>query len=539
LSVGLAAGSTRITVGPLETGRLLITQAPGTDGALRSSDSCPVHHVHALLDRVLESRTVLVERRDGSAPLRLPARAARESELAWLVRVIAAVVGEVTDAALARCVVGEVIQRTANVPIAIECRAPDETATRHGEFRLVRTARGVWIMVCPSGCPGIGADYSALLAALTRCLCEADANDTRAQNGVRQQLARAVAAPDPGAFVTAAAQLLGGSVCLRDSSGLVVAATGSRLEAQRAREIVLRDESGLRGVLEIDTVCAAGADVGLADLACALLRLCSAEAERHALENRLAVLGCFVERDLNGRGQARAGKPQRMVMIAPNRLANVSMARRIVGRLLRAAREISLLADLSLVAQDNALVGVYSDDGSPADAHRRGWQRLLAAADASGSLLVAVSTSAPSAGDSRAQYQLVRQVGDLQRDGSDLFDLPCVAVVDELGPLAGVLNAVPGTQVLPYVQRVIGDLISDGRFGGQLVDTLYAYLQAGCSPGGAGALLHLHGSSVKYRMRVLRELLGERLDDPGKRFELELALRLYLAARELAAGVNR
>ena len=37
--------------------------------------------------------------------------------------------------------------------------------------------------------------------------------------------------------------------------------------------------------------------------------------------------------------------------------------------------------------------------------------------------------------------------------------------------------------------------------------------------------LHVHPQTVRYRVAQLRELFGERLDDPEARFELALALR--------------
>jgi DNA-binding PucR family transcriptional regulator len=35
----------------------------------------------------------------------------------------------------------------------------------------------------------------------------------------------------------------------------------------------------------------------------------------------------------------------------------------------------------------------------------------------------------------------------------------------------------------------------------------------------------VHPQTVRYRMRQLRDLFGERLEDPDSRFELALALR--------------
>jgi DNA-binding PucR family transcriptional regulator len=37
--------------------------------------------------------------------------------------------------------------------------------------------------------------------------------------------------------------------------------------------------------------------------------------------------------------------------------------------------------------------------------------------------------------------------------------------------------------------------------------------------------LHVHQQTVRYRLVKLRELLGDDLDDPEARFELEAALR--------------
>jgi DNA-binding PucR family transcriptional regulator len=37
--------------------------------------------------------------------------------------------------------------------------------------------------------------------------------------------------------------------------------------------------------------------------------------------------------------------------------------------------------------------------------------------------------------------------------------------------------------------------------------------------------LHVHPQTARYRLAQLRELLGDQLDDPDARFELELALR--------------
>jgi hypothetical protein len=59
----------------------------------------------------------------------------------------------------------------------------------------------------------------------------------------------------------------------------------------------------------------------------------------------------------------------------------------------------------------------------------------------------------------------------------------------------------------------------------RLSETLLAWLKHDGNVPGAAAELHVHAQTVRYRMARLRELLGDALDDPDVRFELEFALR--------------
>ncbi|NKQ59291.1 PucR family transcriptional regulator [Amycolatopsis sp. K13G38] len=68
----------------------------------------------------------------------------------------------------------------------------------------------------------------------------------------------------------------------------------------------------------------------------------------------------------------------------------------------------------------------------------------------------------------------------------------------------------------------------------RLSQTLLAWLRtSGTAPEIAGQL-GVHPQTVRYRMRQLEDLFGERLDDPETRSELEIALR----ARQLLAGTE-
>src|SRR6185312_2126022 len=59
----------------------------------------------------------------------------------------------------------------------------------------------------------------------------------------------------------------------------------------------------------------------------------------------------------------------------------------------------------------------------------------------------------------------------------------------------------------------------------RLTATLAAWLAAQGRLQLVAERLHVHPQTVRYRLARLRELFGEALDDPQRRFELELALR--------------
>jgi hypothetical protein len=73
------------------------------------------------------------------------------------------------------------------------------------------------------------------------------------------------------------------------------------------------------------------------------------------------------------------------------------------------------------------------------------------------------------------------------------------------------------------------DELPDGQRA-RLVETLAAWLDAQGEARPAAERLHVHVQTVRYRMDQLRDLLGDALDDPARRLELQLALRVRAAA---------
>jgi hypothetical protein len=223
-----------------------------------------------------------------------------------------------------------------------------------------------------------------------------------------------------------------------------------------------------------------------------------------------------------------------VVISLPDTLTGLR-ARAVTERLRRACARHRQLHAVTLVPRDGGLLGVAPEQvGLDPDAPARMWRKVLDEVATDG-VSVSVGKAAPAGDELRASFDAAQTVANLQRRGASYLALPEIAVSEQLGPIADVLNAVSASRIPQFVERVLGELLADDRFGGQLMETLHAYLATGGSPQEAGRLLHLHASSVKYRMRVIRQLLGPRLLDPVQRFDLELAVRLYFAAQELAA----
>jgi DNA-binding PucR family transcriptional regulator len=67
----------------------------------------------------------------------------------------------------------------------------------------------------------------------------------------------------------------------------------------------------------------------------------------------------------------------------------------------------------------------------------------------------------------------------------------------------------------------------------RMTETLKAYLDHRGNAPAMAESLHVHPQTVRYRLKKLRDLFGEALDDPDARFELETSLRIR-GARHLS-----
>jgi sugar diacid utilization regulator len=111
-----------------------------------------------------------------------------------------------------------------------------------------------------------------------------------------------------------------------------------------------------------------------------------------------------------------------------------------------------------------------------------------------------------------------------------------VTVFEDLG-VYKLLAEIPDIgSVEGFVQRWLGTLLDyDKGKGGQLVETLTAYLECGGSYDATARAISTHRSTLRYRLHRLREISGYDLGDPDTRFNLQLATRAWatvLAVRQ-------
>lgn len=112
-------------------------------------------------------------------------------------------------------------------------------------------------------------------------------------------------------------------------------------------------------------------------------------------------------------------------------------------------------------------------------------------------------------------------------------------------PAGGVLFCTEHTEALVLLQpeeliddlarRCLAPLAHCGpAHGRRLAETLLAWLETRGGAPEVAARLGVHPQTVRYRLRQIRELWGDGVDDPDRRFELELVLR----ARRLRGGLS-
>ncbi|MCW7984116.1 hypothetical protein XF35_01920, partial [Streptomyces platensis subsp. clarensis] len=93
----------------------------------------------------------------------------------------------------------------------------------------------------------------------------------------------------------------------------------------------------------------------------------------------------------------------------------------------------------------------------------------------------------------------------------------------------------PEELIEDLTRRRLAPLDSCGpAHGRRLAETLLAWLETRGGAPEVAARLGVHPQTVRYRLRQIRELWGTEIDDPDRRFELELVLRARRLRGELS-----
>jgi sugar diacid utilization regulator len=108
---------------------------------------------------------------------------------------------------------------------------------------------------------------------------------------------------------------------------------------------------------------------------------------------------------------------------------------------------------------------------------------------------------------------------------------------DRLGIYRLLADVGEPATVERFVREWLGDLLDyDATKGAELVGTLSRYLECGRSYEATTAALAIHRSTLKYRLRRIREISGHDLGDPDTYFNLQLASRAWHTLLALRAG---
>ena len=121
-------------------------------------------------------------------------------------------------------------------------------------------------------------------------------------------------------------------------------------------------------------------------------------------------------------------------------------------------------------------------------------------------------------GDLAASWRLARGALSAGERGAGLIRAEDHLAQLMLGDAEPVVAAIARKRLVP-----LDDLPAGAQ--ARMEEMALAYVQHAGNAAAMGRALQLHPQTIRHRLRRLRELLGEQLDDPNARFELEAALR--------------
>ena len=112
-----------------------------------------------------------------------------------------------------------------------------------------------------------------------------------------------------------------------------------------------------------------------------------------------------------------------------------------------------------------------------------------------------------------------------------------VTLFDDLGVYQVLATDTDASAMETFTRDWLGTLLDyDGVHGAQLVRTLSEYLDRGGSYASTATALSVHRSTLKYRLRRIREVSGYDLSSPDTQFNLQLATRAWRTLQALRSA---
>jgi sugar diacid utilization regulator len=193
------------------------------------------------------------------------------------------------------------------------------------------------------------------------------------------------------------------------------------------------------------------------------------------------------------------------------------------------AREVRRLDVATLVvARANYIVVIAYREADWAKLHAG-----IASQLPGGTCQLAVGSLHPNAWQVAASYREAQFVANLPSSAASHPAAP-VLLFDSLGVYRMLSSVTDPAGIEAFMKDQLGTLLDyDKRHHSDLLDTLAQYFDSGCNIDQAAAVLSIHRSTVKYRLKRVRELLGQDLNDGSTRLDLHLATRVWLTLESL------
>ncbi len=138
-----------------------------------------------------------------------------------------------------------------------------------------------------------------------------------------------------------------------------------------------------------------------------------------------------------------------------------------------------------------------------------------------------ISRSVESISDFRQAYEEAKQsfeIGRALAGGKS----SAVTHYDDLGLLRFAQVSETSVGIRNYCMDMLGPLLEHDRHStAQLLDTLRVFLECNQNHAEAARVLGIHYNSLRYRLKRIRQLIGNIFEEPQKRLAIEVALHLH------------